>query len=842
MTHDPDNLSWPEKILSECIGEAPPPCQAACPLDIRVREKIRFLKEGKPADALGVVLERCPFPGILGRICHHPCETACSRAKLDDPIAIAALKRYLADGDPDRVLEAGPGPERPEAVAIVGGGPAGLMAAYELRKLGYPVTIYEGESALGGALRLYIPPYRLPRQVLDREIGLVEKLGARVRLGTRLGRDLQLEDLRRDFAAVFLALGAHKALSLQVPGEELAGVMDGISFLKAVNSGQAVPIGKAVAVVGGGRVALDAARSARRLGAAVTVICLESLEEMPASGWEIAEAQREGVEILHRWGVKRCLGQDGQVRGLELKAVVRVFDEEGRFSPVFQEDRLTTREADMVIVAIGQTADFGFFGPGLAFDTATSHRLEIDRRTMATPITGVFAGGDLVTGPRSAVEAFAAGRRAALAIHCYLQKQPLPEVLPPLASRPTDLVVDLTGLPQVPGQPLPSLDLQQRLADPGAEVHLGLTAAAAGREADRCLSCECSQCVKNCPFLQNYVTGDPRTEMGMVNILRTRGAAEPAIPYSCHVCGLCQAVCPKDLHAGLACLEFRRHLVAIGKGPLPQHRGIQNYVKWGTSPTFTLTRPDPATGRAERVFFPGCSLPGHSPALVRAAYGYLRGRLPHTGIILNCCGAPTNLLGEQAAFEQVGRQVAAEIASLGAGEIIAACTHCLETLAVHLPGVRIRSLYEVMLELGLPTGAKARAPQVFNIHDACGARHAPQIHAAVRRLVTEMGHRYEEMDHSQERSICCGSGGMAPAVNAPLAQKMTEFRLSEADHDLVSYCASCQARFAGAGRPSLHLLDLVFNPDWFHTRTTPPSGSLRRWWRRWRLKRHCQNL
>jgi NADPH-dependent glutamate synthase beta subunit-like oxidoreductase/Fe-S oxidoreductase len=842
MTHNPDNLSWPEKILSECIGEAPPPCQAACPLDIRVREKIRFLKEGKPADALAVVLERCPFPGILGRICHHPCETACSRTKLDDPIAIALLKRYLADGDPGRVLDASPGPERPEAVAIVGGGPAGLMAAYELRKLGYPVTIFEGESALGGALRLYIPPYRLPRQVLDREIGLVEKLGARVRLGTRLGRDLQLEDLRRDFAAVFLALGAHKAISLQVPGEELAGVMDGIAFLKGVNSGQAAPVGKSVAVVGGGRVALDAARSARRLGAAVTVICLESLEEMPASGWELAEAQGEGVEVLPRWGVKRLLGRDGQVRGLELKAVARVFDEAGRFSPVFFEDRLTVREADAVIVAIGQTSDFGFFGPGLAFDTATRHRLEIDRQTMATQIPGVFAGGDLVTGPRSAVEAFAAGRRAALAMHCYLQKLPLPEVLPPLASRPTDLVVDLTGVPQVPGQPLPSLDLQKRLADPGAEVHLGLTAAQAGREAERCLSCECSQCVKNCPFLNNYVAGYPRTEKGIVNILQTRGAAEPTIPYSCHVCGLCQAVCPKDLHAGLACLEFRRHLVAIGKGPLPQHRGIQNYVKWGTSPTFTLTRPDPATGRAERVFFPGCSLPGHSPALVRAAYGYLRGRLPHTGIILNCCGAPTNLLGEQAPFEKVGRQVAAELATLGAGEIIAACTHCLETLAVHLPGVRIRSLYEVMVELGLPPGAKARAPQVFNIHDACGARHSPQIHEAVRRLVTGMGHRFEEMEHSQERSICCGSGGMAPAVNAPLAQKMTEFRLSEASHDLVSYCASCQARFVGAGRPSLHLLDLVFNPDWARTRHLPPSGSLTRWWRRWRLKRYFQGL
>ena len=223
--------------MRECIGEEPPPCQAACPLNIRVREKLRFMQQGNLTEALAVVLERCPFPGILGRICTHPCEAACTRNSLDQPIAVAGLKRYLADLAPDAVFNVAPGPDRPQPVAVVGGGPAGLMAAYELRRFGYPVTLFEAEPFLGGALRLYIPPYRLPREVLEREVSVVQKLGAEVRLRTRLGRDVHLEDLRRDFAAVFLALGAHKGLSLQIPGENLTGVMDGISFLKAVNAG-----------------------------------------------------------------------------------------------------------------------------------------------------------------------------------------------------------------------------------------------------------------------------------------------------------------------------------------------------------------------------------------------------------------------------------------------------------------------------------------------------------------------------------------------------------------------------------------------------------------------------
>jgi NADPH-dependent glutamate synthase beta subunit-like oxidoreductase len=378
-------INWNDKILAECIGEELPPCQAACPLDIRVREQLRYLQEGKLAQALAVVLERCPFPGILGRICTRPCEGACTRTALDQSLAIASLKRYLADLDPGAVLRVSPGPERSERIAVVGGGPAGLMAAYELRRLGYPVTLFEAEPFLGGALRLYLPPYRLPREVLDRELSVMEQLGVQIRLRTRLGRDVQLEELRRDFAAVFLAVGAHKSLRLEVLGENLPQVYYGLEFLQAANSGTALDVGPRVAVVGGGNVAVDAARTARRLGAAqATVVCLEAPEEMPASPEEISEARWEGIDFRHRWGVKQILGPGGRVAGIALKAVDRVFDDSGRFAPIYFEDRLSTVEADTVVLAVGQTSDLHFFGPGLAFDVASRASLEADPVSLAT--------------------------------------------------------------------------------------------------------------------------------------------------------------------------------------------------------------------------------------------------------------------------------------------------------------------------------------------------------------------------------------------------------------------------------------------------------------------------
>ncbi|MFZ5448445.1 MAG: FAD-dependent oxidoreductase [Thermodesulfobacteriota bacterium] len=840
---DPAPVDWSEKILADCIGEEPPPCQAACPLDIRVREKLRFMQEGNLAAALGVVLERCPFPGILGRICTHPCEQACTRNSLDQPIAIAALKRYLADLFPEAVLDVTPGSELPQRVAVVGGGPAGLMAAYELRRFGYPVTLFEAEPFLGGALRLYIPPYRLPREVLDRDVSVIERLGTEVRLRTRVGRDIHLEDLRRDFGAVFLALGAHKGLRLQIPGEDLDGVMDGIGFLKALNVGAPPEVGRRMAVIGGGNAAVDAARSAWRCGAKeVQVLYRRTPELMPALASEVEEARREGVQF-HFLTIPVRLEGDGRVQRLVAqKTELGEPDASGRYCPVPVAGSEFTLEVDTVIVAVGQTADFNFFGPGLAFDTATIFRLEADPATLQTRIPGVFAGGDLVTGPRSAVEAFVAGRRAALAIHCFLQGQPLPEGLPPLASRSTKLIVDTTGVEVIARQAMPDLSQTERTAQPNAEVELGFSPEAARAEAARCLTCVCSQCVKNCTFLQHYVKQFPYTEKELVRLLAERGAADPLLPYSCHYCGLCQAVCPKDLHAGQPCLSAREGLVSQGKGPLPPHKGIQNYVKWGSSPTFTLSRPDPATGKAERVFFPGCALAGHSTAVVKSTYAYLRRKLPDTGIMLNCCGAPSYFMGEKDVMLRVIGNVALELEKLGAAEIIVACPHCHQTFGEFLPEFRIRTIYEVLIEVGLPVDTRAAQPWSFNIQDACGTRNAPQVQEAVRALVRTLGYSVEEMAHNRERSICCGSGGMVPAVALELAKKMTDFRLSEATHDLVTYCASCRARLSKTGHPTLHVLDLPFNPAWQQTKTQPPPHSLLRWWRRWRLKRNLEKL
>ncbi len=837
--NDNPKVNWGAKVMAECIGEELPPCQAACPLDIRVREQLRFMQQGDQAAALAVVLERCPFPGILGRICTHPCEAACTRNSLDQPIAIAGLKRHLADLDPDAVFSVTPGPERGQRVAVVGGGPAGLMAAYELRRFGYPVTLFETEAFLGGALRLYIPPFRLPREVLEREVSVVTQLGAEVRLRTRLGRDVHLEDLRRDFTAVFLALGAHKGLSLQIPGEDLTGVQDGISFLKAVNEGTPPRVGRRVAVIGGGNAALDAARSARRAGAEeVHLLYRRSPELMPALASEVEEARREGVQFHFLTLPMRILGDDRVQRLIAQKTELGEPDAEGRLCPVARPGSEFTLEVDLVIPAVGQTADFSFFGPGLAFDTATIHRLSADPVTLATQISGVFAGGDLVTGPKSVVEAFAAGRRAALAIHCSLNEELLPQELPPLASRSTSLIVDTRGAEVTRRQPMLDLSQAERTAQPEAEVELGFTAEAAQAEAARCLSCVCSQCVKNCTFLQHYVQQFPYSEKGLVRRLEERGTVDPLLPYSCHYCGLCQAVCPKDLHAGRVCLAARQDLVARGKGPLPPHKSIQNFVKWGASPTFALSRPDPATGRAARVFFPGCSLSGHFTEVVKTAYAHLRRRLPDTGIMLNCCGAPSYFMGETDVMLRIIGNVAGELKKLGAPEVIVACTHCYQTFQEFLPEVKTRTIYEVLNEVGLPDGASNHAPSFFNIQDPCGARQAPQVHDAVRRLIAGLGYAVEEMAHNRERSICCGSGGMVPAVAPELAKKMTDFRLSEATRDLVTYCASCRARLSKVGHPTLHVLDLPFNPNWQQTKTRPPSHNLVRWWRRWRLKRY----
>ena len=401
------------------------PCTRACPANLSAQGYVQLIKAGKFPEALALIMDRLPLPGVIGRICPHPCETDCRRQQMDEPIAICNLKRFVADQVDWNALPVPDIAKQEGAVAIVGSGPGGLSCAYHLAMKGYQAVIFEAAPEPGGWLRYGIPAYRLPREVLDKEINYIKKLGVEIRCNTPIGPGRTINDLltRDGFRAVYLGVGCQDSLRIPVPGSDADGVLWGVEFLKDSASNKAPNLkGKKVIVVGGGNVAMDVARVARRKGAQeVTIVALESPEEMPASPWEVEEAKVEGIEILHRWGVKQIVAPDGRLTGIELKAVERVFDAEGRFSPTYFEEQTTVCEADLVILAVGQKTNLKFLTPADGIALTPRGLIETDPDTLATSREGVFAGGDAVTGPFIAIAAVAAGREAAISIDRYLQ-------------------------------------------------------------------------------------------------------------------------------------------------------------------------------------------------------------------------------------------------------------------------------------------------------------------------------------------------------------------------------------------------------------------------------------
>ena len=396
----------------------PAPCAAACPVHQGGQGYVTLIAQGRFEEALQVILRDNPLPSICGRICTHPCTAACTRSGVDDPLNLPALKRFITDRFPDYELPQPTVPDREERIAIVGSGPAGLVCAYQLRQLGYRATIFEALPTAGGMLAVGIPSFRLPRKLLNAEIDRLRKIGIEILLNTSVGSGIAFEELRKSFAAVFIAIGAHTERKLSIAGEDLPGVSGGVEFLRRVNlekSSLEKPVapGKKVLVIGGGNSALDAARMALRSGATdVTIVYRRTRAEMPADPREIEDAQREGIKLIFLTAPKSFRqGANGRVAALECqKMKLGKRDSSGRPAPESIPGSEFVLPCDAVIVTIGQIPDAKALGERLGVETTKWGTLKADLVTLETGLAGVFAGGDCVTGPDVVINAELAGK------------------------------------------------------------------------------------------------------------------------------------------------------------------------------------------------------------------------------------------------------------------------------------------------------------------------------------------------------------------------------------------------------------------------------------------------
>jgi len=480
------------------------PCRLACPAGLNVQGYVQMVGEGKYEEALTIIMEDLPLPGVLGRICPHGCEDACRRCKVDEPVAIRDLKRLAADQFDPREIDVPKAEPREERVAIIGSGPAGLSAAYQLARKGILSTIFEALPQAGGMLRVGIPDHRLPPEVLDNEIELITNMGVELKTNAPLGEELTVDDLfDQGYKAVYLALGAHKGITLGIPGEQAQGIRQGVDFLREVNLSGSAPVGRHVAIVGGGNVAIDVARSAVRLGAeSVQIIYRRTRTEMPAWEEEIQAAETEGVSLTYLAAPQEVLVRDGKVTGLRcIRMELGEPDSSGRRRPVPVPGSEYDLDIDQLIPAIGQRPDLSSIEDVDGLEFTRWSTTEVDPITYATGREGVFAGGDLQTGPWVAIGAIAAGKEAAESIARYLDgadmaagREPIEQPDPVYRPIPED-------------EPVMSRAKAREL-EPEArkgnfnEVELGFTEQTGQAEAHRCLNCgyccECYQCVNAC--------------------------------------------------------------------------------------------------------------------------------------------------------------------------------------------------------------------------------------------------------------------------------------------------------------------------------------------------------
>jgi len=464
------------------------PCKASCPAHISIPGFIAAISQGKYVEGLKLIKREMPFPAICGRVCPHPCETQCNRGNIDKPIAIEALKRFLADEDLYSDISYIPEKkgEKKEKVAIIGAGPAGLTAACYLAIEGYPVTVFEKLPVAGGMMAVGIPEFRLPRDILQAEIEKIRELGVEIKLNVEIGKDMGFQDIQRDYQSIFIGIGCHRPIKLGVPGEdELKGVIDGITFLRNIHLGKPTLLKGRAVVIGGGNVAVDSARVAKRLGFRdVAILYRRTREEMPAYDYEVDEAMEEGIEIEFLTAPTKIIGENGEVCALQcVRMELGEPDESGRRRPIPIKGSEFEVKTDVVIAAIGQQPDLGPLALEGEIKASKRGWIVVDPQTGLTNMPGIFAGGDVVSGPRTVVEAVGFGKNVASAIDLYLRGEDMGAARKGdwqgTEYRPEDVQSkERVAMPRI------SLSERQRSFK---EIDLGFSEEQAKTEAERCL-------------------------------------------------------------------------------------------------------------------------------------------------------------------------------------------------------------------------------------------------------------------------------------------------------------------------------------------------------------------
>ncbi|ERJ13278.1 FAD-dependent oxidoreductase [Haloplasma contractile] len=432
----PRNTEWKEDKWNSdyrvnrknTLDSGTAPCITKCPAHIPVQGYIKLASQGKYTDALELIKKHNPFPAVCGRICPRLCEEDCTRGDIDEAVAIDDIKKFIAEKDLNKDVRFIPSKRHDysdKKIAIIGGGPSGLACAYDLLLDGYDVTVFEKQTKLGGMLTLGIPSYRLEKDVIEAEIAVLKEMGAKFQTGVEVGTDLTIQDLReKDFNAFYIAIGAQSGRKLGLEGEQSTGVISGVNFLRDINLGEESTVKGKVIVIGGGNVAIDVARSAVRLDGVTDtdIFCLESKKNMPAHAEEIKDALDEDIKINNAWGPTRIIAENGQVKGVEFKRCISTHDENGRFNPQFDGTEKKEIECDYVLLSVGQTFNYGTLLDGEDVKLTNRNTIEIDSVTLQTSKSDIFAGGDVASGPRFAIDAIAAGKEAAISIHRYVHR------------------------------------------------------------------------------------------------------------------------------------------------------------------------------------------------------------------------------------------------------------------------------------------------------------------------------------------------------------------------------------------------------------------------------------